>query len=153
MRSMRAKIPYLTNARSDIGVPTEALNLTENTWSLKCENQIRKWLEGCTSSHKLCNQDWRTKGSYPARLLSVKPTADEEQRDFIRLVTYEDATQLPQYVTLSHCWGAGMTIKLESSTKNLLEHGLLLAELPTRFQDAVKIARWMKVNYIWIDAL
>jgi len=42
---------------------------------------------------------------------------------------------------------------LTENTLQSLRQGLAISELPRRFQDALAIARWMQVNYVWIDAL
>jgi hypothetical protein len=47
-----------------------------------------------------------------------------------------------------------MTTALTTSNQEkLLSEPHLLSTLPQRFQDSVKIARWMQIDYIWVDAL
>jgi hypothetical protein len=45
------------------------------------------------------------------------------------------------------------TILTLENLQDMLEKPLQLALLPKVFRDAVSIARWMEVDYIWIDAL
>jgi Heterokaryon incompatibility protein (HET) len=142
-----ALLKEANGSRSEIPESGEALALTDNTFSGKCEDQVRKWLTNCIKTHGRCNQDWRTKESYPARLLNIA------QEDQFNLEIFENNARHPRYVTLSHCWQAGIPMQLTASTQNPLKEGLPISELPKRFQDAVKIARWMEIDYIWIDAL
>lgn len=46
-----------------------------------------------------------------------------------------------------------MTTTLTMDSKQELERGAPLEALPKRFQNAVRIARWMGIEYMWIDAL
>ncbi|CAF9938262.1 hypothetical protein IMSHALPRED_000735 [Imshaugia aleurites] len=56
-------------------------------------------------------------------------------------------------MTLSHCWGTAEFLRLTSATKNYLEAGFRLSELPKTFREAVQITRELGVRYLWIDAL
>ncbi|KAK5265950.1 hypothetical protein LTR96_008851 [Exophiala xenobiotica] len=62
---------------------------------------------------------------------------------------------LPLYVTMSHCWGTrtAMPAKLLRKTVKDFKNGLPISSLPRKFRDAVEIAKWMKVEYLWVDAL
>ncbi|KIW70258.1 hypothetical protein, variant 2 [Phialophora macrospora] len=136
--------------KKEISASGKQLPLTPNTFTGECEEQVRRWLENCARTHVRCTQDWRTTDSSPARLLNVQPTMG----DYFRLETLPRNTQPPRYVTLSHCWGAGMTATLTRGNQgDLLNRCTPIISLPRRFQDAVAIARWMRVDYLWIDAL
>ena len=133
---------------TEVQAPGQTLKLTTNTFTGECERQIRHWLNECHSSHELCKEDWRAKHSFPRRLLNVGRDTHE--------VFLEDTTSRPhrpRYATLSHCWQAGITTKLTKETAMQLTRGWPLSQFPKRFQDAVSIARWMKADYVWIDAL
>lgn len=57
---------------------------------------------------------------------------------------------------MSHCWNHDQdihSVKLTKDSKQRLESGFPISELPKKFRDAVAIARWMKVDYLWVDAL
>lgn len=58
------------------------------------------------------------------------------------------------YVTLSHCWGQEpfMTLRHQNK-KKLMEEGVMLTELSKNFQDAVGVARFLGIHYMWTDSL
>lgn len=132
-----------------ISVSGEPLALTTNTFSGKCQSQVRQWLDCCQKHHTRCNQDWRTGSGSPTRLLHINPAGDQ-----FRLEIFRNRTRPPKYVTLSHCWKAGTAVTLTNENLQQLStqlHSINL--LPQRFQDAMAIAKWMGISYIWIDAL
>ncbi|OTA99473.1 hypothetical protein M426DRAFT_49407, partial [Hypoxylon sp. CI-4A] len=59
------------------------------------------------------------------------------------------------YMTLSHCWGvSGEILKLTMDTyEDRLKNGFSYAELPKTFQDAIRLSRFLHIDYIWIDSL
>lgn len=82
------------------------------------------------------------------RLLKVVPT------NRIMLKEYGPGDMRPPYVTMSHCWDAfSGALVLTSSNLSDFKEGFSGSRLPRKFQDAVAIARWMGVDYLWIDAL
>jgi hypothetical protein len=56
-------------------------------------------------------------------------------------------------MTLSHRWGEQIYTKLESSTMTQLQNAVDVVSLPRVFQDAIKIAAELKIQYLWIDSL
>ena len=60
-----------------------------------------------------------------------------------------------EYATLSHCWGADTAQMIKLTTGNLkqMQQAIDVTSLSPTFQDAIEIARGLKVPYIWIDAL
>ena len=144
---------YADTCFADIQVPREPLGLTPNTFSGKCEAQVREWLQECSKeqAHSKCRQDWRTQHDYSFRLLRIDPV----DADHLHLEAFHSGDRLPAYVTMSHCWTsrAAMATKLLRTTEASFKDGLPVLTLPKKFQDAVAIARWMQIDYIWIDAL
>lgn len=57
------------------------------------------------------------------------------------------------YITLSHKWGTTTLLKLKTTNINSLREHIPLASLTQTFRDAVQIARWVGVRYLWIDSL
>lgn len=143
--------------RVAISVPMNPLPITKNTFSTACEKLVRRWLEDCCKCHKHCTQRFDTTKSsrkqlltgYPTRILNISAARGEK----FSLELSENLSKLPEYVTLSHCWNRSMPLKLETGNIDELKAGMPLSKLSKRFQDAVKIARWMGIDYIWIDAL
>ncbi|KAH8592823.1 heterokaryon incompatibility protein-domain-containing protein, partial [Bisporella sp. PMI_857] len=60
---------------------------------------------------------------------------------------------MPDYLTLSHCWGATMPLKLESSSLETHRKAIPLKYLSKTFQDAIYLVRGLGYQYIWIDSL
>ncbi|KAJ8113806.1 hypothetical protein OPT61_g4151 [Boeremia exigua] len=59
-----------------------------------------------------------------------------------------------RYVTLSHCWGGVVSHRLLRSNYDGFVRGILVADLPKTFQDAIYFASALQgVDYIWIDSL
>ncbi|CAN9381039.1 unnamed protein product [Alternaria alternata] len=60
------------------------------------------------------------------------------------------------YCTLSHAWGPREKPFLTTTVWNMAKHlitGISLHELPLNFQHAIRVTRFLKVRYIWIDSL
>ena len=58
-----------------------------------------------------------------------------------------------EYVTLSHCWGRGKTIRLTKKTLPSLRQGVAASHLPKTFADAAEATDKLGFRYLWIDAL
>ena len=60
-----------------------------------------------------------------------------------------------QYIALSYCWGRNATAVKKTTEKTLDDHqrGIRDQDLPVLHQEAVALARGLKINYLWIDAL
>ena len=60
------------------------------------------------------------------------------------------------YITLSHCWGPSTSLKPLQTTKANVEAHLQSIDdqqLSKTFQDAIRIARSLGSQYLWIDSL
>ena len=135
-----------------------------NTGSTQSRDTALQWLGRCRANedgkHHQCNRpapagekDW-----LPTRLLDVVSAVEKAT---VKLVTPAESPEAfvtdRQYVTLSHCWGAWGGAELPVlTTKNLEERrgeGLSVSLLPQTFKDAVEIANWFNVRWLWIDSL
>jgi len=70
-----------------------------------------------------------------------------------RLVDFADTDG--KYATLSYCWGS-LDYKTFVTTEKNVEsrrYSIEDSELPRVFQDAIRVARNLRVRYLWIDAL
>jgi hypothetical protein len=56
-------------------------------------------------------------------------------------------------MTLSHCWGIVEFFKLTAKTLSVMLAGIGTDTLAFTFQDAIRTARFLGVEYLWIDAL
>lgn len=121
---------------------------------------VRSWADACRTQHTDCRRYRGQRRKIPTRLLYVDP----ELPDSVRLITTEHQKDYV-YLTLSHRWGARPLPeppKLSMSktsggegwfSMEELRAGVLQSSLPKTFEEAVQIARYCGVNYIWIDSL
>lgn len=102
------------------------------------------WLRTCDESHDSCQR--RTDLDRPSRLVSVHNEA-------IKVVDTQSFGDMPQYATLSYCWGRDDFIKLTMQAIDSFYEGVNYIDLPQTFQDAIFVTRRLGLDYIWIDAL
>ncbi|GME29177.1 putative het-domain-containing protein [Neofusicoccum parvum] len=83
----------------------------------------------------------------PTRLIDVSSAPTH-----IRLVKVTPGDHTP-YIALSYCWGESHPLVTEK--QSLAQHmdDIPITKLPWTILDAVKVARWLGVQYIWVDAL
>ena len=65
-------------------------------------------------------------------------------------------TQLLQdieYMTLSHCWGGSLPLRLLNANLQAYKTSISFSSLPKTFQDALFVVGWFGIKYLWIDAL
>jgi hypothetical protein len=60
---------------------------------------------------------------------------------------------MPQYATLSYCWGCDEFIKLTPDKLDSFLTVIAYEDLPKTFKDGIYSARRLGLEYIWIDAL
>ncbi|KAE9364062.1 HET-domain-containing protein [Stipitochalara longipes BDJ] len=113
----------------------------------------REWLSKCLGEHSCCNHHALQTSNLqpPKRLLDLDMPAQAWVRLWCRSSSKE--TPIPQYMTLSHCWGTAQFLKLTTGTLQRLMDGVLVSELPQTFQDAIWVARELGAKFIWIDSL
>jgi len=137
-----------------------------NTRSEQSREMALAWLARCQANrdgiHDQCNRSGADVGEdpgwLPTRLLDVSLSVETSTVKLIMPASSPGAFASDmQYLTLSHCWGAWGGAELPVlTTKNLderLTKGLPVSLLPQTFQDAVEVARWFKVRWLWIDSL
>lgn len=115
-------------------------------------DRARRWLTTCQNDHSDCSRilkgDKDTSASSESwiRMLEIC----EEK---LRLIVTGLGGDLPSYVALSHCWGLCPTLKTLSTNIERFRIGIDRRDLPPTFEDAVKMAKSLGFNYIWIDSL
>ncbi|KAF5683336.1 hypothetical protein FDENT_7303 [Fusarium denticulatum] len=61
---------------------------------------------------------------------------------------------IAQYLTLSYCWGStNEHAKTTRATIAARREGIAVHDLPKTIQDAIKLTRLLKFQYLWIDAI
>lgn len=143
------------------------LNYTppNSTDSLPAWELCRSWIDNCFENHGACKSLHSSPGSqwWPTRLLYVGSNSDSDSNlgneDFgslnIQLRLTQNKPLVGSYMTLSHCWGvSGEMLKLTVDTyEHRIKNGFSYAELPKTFQDVVRLSRFLRNEYIWIDSL
>jgi hypothetical protein len=117
---------------------------------------IDEWLAECIGGrheeHRACHDV--TIPGYPRRLLDLRSVATAGRINLVETAGWSDP--LPDYTTLSHCWGGvdgPRPLKTTSYNLEAHKHGLTMGELPKTFRDAVTIALRIGISWLWIDSL
>ncbi|CAH0025265.1 unnamed protein product [Clonostachys rhizophaga] len=103
----------------------------------------KTWLLNCIESHETCRLK---KTSAPSRLVPIA-------NNIVKLVETELWDEMPQYATLSYCWGRIPFVKLTKETLPTFLNEITFESLPKTFQDAIEVARRLGLSFMWIDAL
>jgi hypothetical protein len=115
---------------------------------------LRSWLEFCDTTHACNQQDVRSQGASPTRLIYVGHADAEVLRLYL-----PKGTKDVKYTALSHCWGNEPPSEGDprycTTDGNISArlNGFSLSELPKTFQDAVRVTRELDIEYLWIDSL
>jgi hypothetical protein len=155
-----ASLDLLFSLYTSSGDPAEAYgistkrNLTNTSSSLSFETVI-SWIEDCQNNHHLCSRKLPLKDAehefqtWPARLLDLE--AFDKASPDIKLVDNDASAK--KYFCLSYCWGNSKTFITTARSLRFRKSRIKFDSLPTTFRDAVKIARELKIKWMWIDAL
>ena len=127
-------------------------DVANNTGAEICLEQIRHWLDQCSTKHGRCRRSQKHSGGLPTRVIDVGlPGALANPR---LLITATEAKIVDTtYVTLSHCWGRHEFTTLLRSNLNAMQKEIVPARLPQTFQDAINITQRLGLRYLWIDSL
>jgi hypothetical protein len=119
-------------------------DITPDSLSSVSHSLVQGWIKKCDSTHTLCHL--QKSSMRPKRLLYILPSDD----NIVQLVS--GAGDEP-YIALSHCWGKGGPTRTTMVNESGMKRGILISELFKSFQDAVKVVRWIGIQYLWTDSL
>lgn len=73
----------------------------------------------------------------------------------VKLICDVEKLRQPQYTTLSHMWGPDSSACPQLTKARLQEFSvaIALADLPTKYREAIRISRALGFRYLWIDSL
>lgn len=119
---------------------------------------LRQWIRDCDTHQCLRSQD---EPFLPTRLLYIGKQGSRQPRLICKTGNLKTEDK---YLALSHRWGsppkpdepdplAGKIVCTYKRNIHKLEQGLDDSDLPPMYQDAINIARKLKVEYLWIDSL
>jgi len=110
-----------------------------------------EWFQECRESHARCIEHNNAHSFVPTRLLEVG--AGSAARIYLRDMEISAESNC-DYAALSYCWG-GPQPRM-TTVANLEEHmtrGIPVGDLPATIQDAISVARCLRLPYLWIDVL
>lgn len=112
---------------------------------------IKSWIRTCGIEHKHCPKRAGSANKFvPTRLLHI---GGKRPGDLICVVNTILNNIKGPYVTLSHCWGTAPLVTLRSSTlEEFMFHGVPWRKLSVNFQQAIEVAWFLEIDYIWIDS-
>ncbi|KAI1382969.1 heterokaryon incompatibility protein-domain-containing protein [Hypoxylon trugodes] len=144
-----------------VGYREQHYSPPNSTDSLQAWELCRSWIEICIKNHKDCRKLCPSGEWWPTRLLYVGNLSDDTLGDnnssLIDVELHETRIKKPKgsYMTLSHCWGDPNKIpKLTMETyEHRIKNGISFRDLPKTFQDAIRLCRFLRSEYLWIDSL
>ena len=108
----------------------------------------KNWIQTCRRTHASCGDFKRPTLPFPSRLIDVGTDTEDPH-----LCEMDPHKSLPQYMTLSHCWGGKTPLTLTLASLEERKSGISFATLPMTFQEAIYVVRRLDFKYIWIDSL
>ncbi|KAM0812128.1 putative heterokaryon incompatibility protein [Seiridium cardinale] len=118
-----------------------------------------RWLSDCRANadgaHSACqagNNSW-----YPTRLLDLSKLKDTQNIFLVVPELLDESVRRGEYITLSHCWGAWGAKELPvlniSNIDARVTQGMHISMFPPTFRDAIEVAGWFNIRWLWIDSL
>lgn len=108
----------------------------------------RDWLRRCVSEHSRCRESRIGGLMHPLRLVAV---GSDDQNPY--LYETEHNRPVPEYLTLSHCWGREVPLRLTAASFDVYKKEIPLLALSKTFREAILTVRKLGYLYIWIDSL
>lgn len=103
------------------------------------------WIDCCLTTHNVCSIS--EPALLPTRVIDIGDQAEQPIRLFLGQGSKD------RYIALSHCWGNQRIITTTLATLEDRKRNIPWESLSKTFQDAVIIARKLRVRFIWIDSL
>ncbi|KAF2799805.1 HET-domain-containing protein [Melanomma pulvis-pyrius CBS 109.77] len=130
-------------------IPTEATLGISTDPLISGGEQLKSWIKTCEKTHSGCSKD-PNDTFVPTRLVDL----GLEDPNYVRVVETEPLGIKGPYLTLSHCWGKALLLTLRRDNEARLRgQGAHVSELPKNFREAIIVARFIGLRYIWIDSL
>lgn len=129
------------------------LDLSPSTAHQTTQELILRWFSICKDSHTECNAPDVNGSFMPTRIIEIDRTGHDA---FFKLVDGAECAVESPYVTLSYCWGsqpASQAYRLLETTVKGIRSKNSVTTLPKTIRDAIEIAGYFKVQYLWVDRL
>jgi heterokaryon incompatibility protein (HET) len=116
-----------------------------------------EWLQNCDQNHQCVNNLNIKSRFWPTRVIDIS-NFDSSELKLLETKSESNQSQERRYLALSHCWGQPTSEEKQrfcTTRENYKDrlNGFSINDLPKTFQDAIKVARALGINFIWIDAL
>ena len=122
-----------------------------STSSEQNQRLAQSWLQHCIKAHEHCRSDIIQSGGLPTRLLEIHYS---NHMPIVRVIeTRGQSQERTRYIALSYCWGKAIFPTLRTDNEKQCKDGIPFSTLPRTIQDAIWIAGWFRVQYLWIDSL
>jgi hypothetical protein len=119
-------------------IPEQANEASPNTGSQASWNFASRLVDECTRHHNLCNK-FRNKDQWlPTRLLDL---GESTVLPKVRLIHTARIHTGARYTALSHCWGDGRCVKLDSTNIESMQQ--VIPDPPPRktYLDAITVTK------------
>lgn len=125
-----------------------AKEIAKNAGDQECINFIKDTISTCMKHHT-CGSDKSSSPLLPDRVIWI------EAYNVTGIQLVESPRIRAQYIALSYCWGPVNQDTYLTTAGTLCERksGMRYKDLPRLFQDVIKTARSLGIEYIWIDRL
>jgi Heterokaryon incompatibility protein (HET) len=124
----------------------QAEYIQANPLSHALREEVDYWINIC---NKGCKYTVPDDAEMPFRLIDVG-TPDYHQAP--RLT--EGHGRKGRYVSLSYRWGDDKNaLKLTARTYHTFKAAIPMSKVPRTIADAIRVTRWLNVQYLWVDAL
>ncbi|KOC17919.1 hypothetical protein AFLA70_70g003091 [Aspergillus flavus AF70] len=138
-RNLAVPFPQTGTAVNIPPAPDDALS--DNAFLM-----VSEWIKECNESHDDCKR--HEDNTLPTRLLDIGCS----NTDTIKLFEPHQHEK-GDYACLSYCWGSAPFFKTEKATFEANKKGIAWTSLTKTFQDAIIMARRLRIRWLWIDAL
>ena len=120
-----------------------------NTSSESNRIMARWWFQRCRNHHPHCTPAGYSRRKFPKRLLEVGISFNGPTVKVVETQLLQDI----EYMTLSHCWGGSLPLRLLNANLQAYKTSISFSSLPKTFQHALFVVGWFGIKYLWIDAL
>ncbi|KAL2019566.1 hypothetical protein VTK56DRAFT_9533 [Thermocarpiscus australiensis] len=118
-------------------------NVDHDSSSRACLSLACSWLKSCVDTHEGCDS-----GTHPLPKRVVHVGSED-----VNPRLYISRGERARYIALSHVWGGFRPLATEKATLAQRLGGISLSDMHKTFRDAVTLARFLGVAYLWIDSL
>ncbi|ETN43579.1 uncharacterized protein HMPREF1541_02738 [Cyphellophora europaea CBS 101466] len=129
---------------------------TYSMWTPRIQRLVQRWYTACTESHKACRAGYNNPHPGDNAKHRFQPTRILDLHDNkLRLDCAPGDRRDQRYASLTHRWSIRPETmpRLDVDMLSEWEKNIDPKILTRTFQDAIDVARRLKIRYLWIDSL